>query len=352
MNIKIIGAGSIGNHLAHACRHLGWNVTICDIDDEALSRTKNLIYPGRYEKWDDEIELRNINNVKEKNFDLVLIGTPPNTHLEIAIKEVKDSKPRGILIEKPLCTPDLNCLQEFIRIKEQSKIKFFIGYDHILSQSLENFLKHLREGIIGKIISLEVNFRENWEGIFKAHSWLSGPEDSYLGFSSKGGGALCEHSHALSMWIYLSKCFGFGDIVEVSGNQKFYDQNGLIYDEISALTVKTQNGFLGRVVQDVFTKPVQKEISVFGLKGTASLRFATNDNFDRYNINVSEGKVIRKQFEKKRPDDFINEMKHIDYCLNNNNFVSPIDVDHGIETMNIISKAFLSNDMKQTIKLT
>lgn len=66
MNIKIIGAGSIGNHLAHACRHLGWNVTICDIDDEALSRTKTLIYPGRYQKWDDEIELRNINNVKEK----------------------------------------------------------------------------------------------------------------------------------------------------------------------------------------------------------------------------------------------------------------------------------------------
>ena len=35
---KIIGAGSIGNHLAISA--LGWNVTICDIDDEVLSRQK------------------------------------------------------------------------------------------------------------------------------------------------------------------------------------------------------------------------------------------------------------------------------------------------------------------------
>jgi phosphoglycerate dehydrogenase-like enzyme len=29
-NVKILGAGSIGNHLANASRRLGWNVTLCD----------------------------------------------------------------------------------------------------------------------------------------------------------------------------------------------------------------------------------------------------------------------------------------------------------------------------------
>ena len=45
MNVKIFGAGSIGNHLAHASRKIGWDVSICDLDPEALKRTRNEIYP-------------------------------------------------------------------------------------------------------------------------------------------------------------------------------------------------------------------------------------------------------------------------------------------------------------------
>jgi prephenate dehydrogenase len=46
--VKIYGAGSIGNHLAYACRSKGWNVLICDVDKEALECTKSEIYPSRY----------------------------------------------------------------------------------------------------------------------------------------------------------------------------------------------------------------------------------------------------------------------------------------------------------------
>ena len=45
MNVLIFGAGSIGNHLANASRNLDWNVTIFDIDQKALKRTKEEIYP-------------------------------------------------------------------------------------------------------------------------------------------------------------------------------------------------------------------------------------------------------------------------------------------------------------------
>ena len=34
---KIIGAGSIGNHLAHASRVMGWEVVVCDSSKESLS---------------------------------------------------------------------------------------------------------------------------------------------------------------------------------------------------------------------------------------------------------------------------------------------------------------------------
>ena len=53
MNVKIYGSGSIGNHLAQASRRMGWSVDMCDIDDEALIRAKNEIYPARYGSWDE-----------------------------------------------------------------------------------------------------------------------------------------------------------------------------------------------------------------------------------------------------------------------------------------------------------
>ena len=51
--IKIYGAGSIGNHLTHASRRMGWEVTVCDVSATALDRMRNQIYPSRYGIWDE-----------------------------------------------------------------------------------------------------------------------------------------------------------------------------------------------------------------------------------------------------------------------------------------------------------
>ena len=58
--VKIVGAGSIGNHLSHACRQQGHDVTLCDRDPEALRRTREEIYPARYGSWDAEIRLAKV----------------------------------------------------------------------------------------------------------------------------------------------------------------------------------------------------------------------------------------------------------------------------------------------------
>ncbi len=56
--IKIVGAGSIGNHIAHAAVSRGWQVTLTDIDPAALERTRSSTYPGRYGAWNDAILLK------------------------------------------------------------------------------------------------------------------------------------------------------------------------------------------------------------------------------------------------------------------------------------------------------
>ena len=43
--ILIFGSGSIGNHMAHACRKIGYDVYITDIDNKALIRMKEKFIP-------------------------------------------------------------------------------------------------------------------------------------------------------------------------------------------------------------------------------------------------------------------------------------------------------------------
>ena len=83
--VLIFGAGSIGNHMSRACISIGWKVHITDINNKALERMRNQIYPKRYGKWDNNITQLSFDDVfKSKNkFDIIIIGTPPSTHYKI-----------------------------------------------------------------------------------------------------------------------------------------------------------------------------------------------------------------------------------------------------------------------------
>ena len=72
MKVKIYGAGSIGNHLSFAATKLGWNVDVYDIDVDALYRMKHEIFPSRYGKWNDNINLfNNLDLQKNKNINMI-----------------------------------------------------------------------------------------------------------------------------------------------------------------------------------------------------------------------------------------------------------------------------------------
>ena len=105
-NVLIFGSGSIGNHLANACRTINLSVDVTDISQKALLRMKNEIYPFRYKKWDNKIKLIEYSSVfkLKKKYDLILIGTPPSTHLNL-IKQISDNLVYSkLMIEKPLST--------------------------------------------------------------------------------------------------------------------------------------------------------------------------------------------------------------------------------------------------------
>lgn len=338
--VKIIGAGSIGNHLANAGRRLNMSVTLCDIDPAALERAKSQIYPTRYGAWDSEIELALIDGAPIGSNDLIIIGTPPDSHIALALNALEES-PKALLIEKPLTTPSLEGLRELKASADKLNIAVYIGYDHVVSKSIGQVEKLVNSTEYGELVTLDVDFREHWHGIFAAHPWLDGPEDSYLGYWKRGGGACGEHSHAINMWQHLSNMAEKGRIISVFAELDYVNNGKCEYDRICLINVETEAGLKGRIAQDVVTFPVRKEAFMQFESGAIRWECGGDPEGDLVSHGAFQAASEKELVRKTRPDDFIAELSHI-RCVLESGEESPISLERGLDTMLVIAAAHLS----------
>ena len=350
MRVKVFGAGSIGNHLANASRTLGWDVDLCDVDEAALARTKNEIYPGRYGKWDESIRLIKNKDAPKGGYDLIFIGTPPDSHIALALEAVEE-KPKAVLVEKPFCTPDLAGAQELHDLARNLNVPVFTGYDHVVGKASEKFSKLVTQAAFGPVETLDVEFREFWGGIFAAHPWLSGPSDTYLGFWKRGGGACGEHSHATNLWQHFAHAAGAGRVVEVTANMEFVSDGKFDYDKLCLLTLRTENGLLGRVVQDVVTAAPRKWARLQGKNGYIEWQCAYRPGTDAVFEGTGAGQTTEFLVTKTRPDDFIQELRHLEDSLKSDPWASPLSITRGLDTMLVVAAAHKSVAEKRTIRI-
>lgn len=350
MKIKIFGAGSIGNHLSHASRSLGWDVDLCDLDPAALQRTKESIYPGRYGSWDEGIGLYEAGEAPQGGYDMIFVGTPPDSHIPLAMQAVAE-KPRAVLVEKPLSPPDNEGLEELAAEALKQGVAVFVGYDHVVGEAMETVEALLAKDAIGRVETIDVEFREYWGGIFAAHPWLAGPQDSYLGFWKRGGGASGEHSHAVNLWQHVAHAAGAGDVSDVEAMLTYVSDGTVDYDSLCCFTLKTAKGLVGRCVQDVVTKPPRKWGRVQGSDGHIEWAIGHKPGEDLVTWQFGDEEPGQKAFSKTRPDDFIRELRHIEAALENAPEASPISLARGIDTMRVVAAAHASHAQGRRIAL-
>ena len=348
--VKVLGAGSVGNHLSHAARSLGWKVDLCDIDEAALARTKDEIYPARYGAWDPEIRLLRADEAPIGGYDLIIVGTPPDCHVDLAIAAVRE-RPRTVLVEKPLCTPDLDGAQALHELAGELGVPIFTGYDHVVGRASEKVAELVRADTFGPVETLDVEFREFWGGIFAAHPWLDGPADSYLGYWRRGGGASGEHSHAINLWQHFAHLVGAGRVVEVSAMLDYVTDGRVDYDKLCALNLRTEKGLVGRVVQDVVTIPPRKWARLQGRDGYIEWHCGHKSGCDAVLEGTDAGGSTEHIFQKTRPDDFIQELRHIEAAVADDPAASAISLARGLDTMLVVAAAHKSAQENRVIRI-
>ena len=368
MKVKIIGAGSIGNHMAQASRRMGWDVAMADADSKALERTKTEIYPKRYGAWDEAIQLFEFGKEPKGGFDIMIIGTPPDSHMKLARAAI-DENPRLLHIEKPMAIPDLGGVVEFEEaMRQHPQMIVTVGYDHAVAESVEAVRDMAAQKMFGEILTMDVEFREHWRGIFGAHPWLAGPWETYLGYWRRGGGAGGEHSHALHLWLFFAHALGWGGAQEVKAMFDLVKgAHGEEYDRLAAFALRSDAGgvgrapletrvnavadasgilsLTGRVVQDVITYPVRKWARLQGEKGFIEWHGSGFPEGDLVRYQVEGQEVAEKVFPKKRPDDFYRETLHYQKLLSGEIRPedSPLSYGRGREVMEILNRAYFDS---------
>ncbi len=350
--IWIAGAGSIGNHIANAARRRAWDVTMIDVDSDALRRTREEIYPARYGAWDDAISLKLRKEDAVGPVDVVYVGTPPDSHLRVANAFLDlEVPPRALVIEKPLSGPDLSGWQGFSARCDALGVFAAVGYNHCLGANTVKTEALIRDGRLGRLQTISSRTREHWQGIFDAHPWLAGPQASYLGYAMRGGGATGEHSHAINLWQHFAHIAGQGRVIEVSATLDWVREGEVSYDKLALITFKTETGFVGDVIQDVVTRPTEKSARLQGDKGFIEWKVNAQPGEDLVVTGGPQREEEQFPIKKTRADDFIPVIDHLSAVLDGDVVQSPIALARGLETLVVIAAIFKSDAERRRISV-
>lgn len=205
MNILVIGLGSAGQ------RHLR------NLRDLFGHKNGIFVYRGKHKRGlissnlqdeDTDIdpiefygarELLHTDEFQKQNWDLTIIATPPNSHLEYFNKSLSNSK--RILIEKPISTD----IDSAIKIREMAKIArkpVLIGYQLVFHELIQKLIQKIPD--LGDIQSCNLVFIES----LSAMNPFRNMDNHHLA-KPDGGGVFLGLSHDLDLVICLFEATGY-----------------------------------------------------------------------------------------------------------------------------------------------
>ncbi|MBN1118975.1 MAG: Gfo/Idh/MocA family oxidoreductase [Bacteroidales bacterium] len=196
--------------------------------------------------------------INDKEVNAVYVATPPDSHVEYAIKAIEAGKP--VYVEKPMARTYREC-KEMVEASKKHNVPIFVAY---YRRALPGFLKVkelIDDNQIGKphTVNIKLFKAPSYEELSKVLPWRVKPEIA-------GGGHFYDlASHQLDYFDYL-----FGPVIKVSS------------------LVSNQGGLY--TAEDTVSAGFQFENGVIG---TGSWCFASShdSNCDRMEISGESGKI-------------------------------------------------------------
>ncbi len=153
---------------------------------ERNSRNAELTYPGIATHRSLEEMLA------DKSLQLIVIATPPGTHLPLALQALRAH--RHVVVDKPVA-PNSASIEEILQVSEEVGQLFIPFHNRRWDSDFQTLQQVLREGLLGRVVSLESTF-DRWKPGIRPRFWK---EDGSLG----GGHLLDIGTHLMDQAVHL-----------------------------------------------------------------------------------------------------------------------------------------------------
>lgn len=246
MKYLIAGFGSIGRRHFRNLKTLGekdfifYRSQLGNLPDEEIAE-----YP---------VEIK-IDDALQHNPDVVIVSNPTALHLDVAIPAAKQGC--HLFIEKPI-SHSMDRIEDLRDIAERKENKILIGFQFRFHPQLMQIKQLLLEQVIGKLISVRVEWGEFLPGW---HPW----EDYRKGYSARkdlGGGVVLTLSHPFD---YLNWLIG-----EINMLWAFTDKVSSLeidVDAVAEIGLRFDNGVIGSIHLDFIQQPNTHTLNIVGSKG-------------------------------------------------------------------------------------
>jgi len=190
IGVAVIGCGAVTElyHLPALSRVPKTKIqALCDINVERANELKEKFRLFNVTVCQDYFDALN-----DKNIDVVLIATPPSTHMKICIEAIKAGK--HVYCEKPIATK-IEDAKAIANVVKSSNVKFMMGFNFRFQPHFQKIKRLVEKGFVGKIIALDVYF------LGDVRTW---PTHSKFQFVKNEGGALFDtgaHCVDLALWL-------------------------------------------------------------------------------------------------------------------------------------------------------
>jgi predicted dehydrogenase len=144
---------------------------------------------------------------------------------------------------------------------------------------------------------------------------------------------------------------GAGRVCEVSASLDLVRENGVDYDQLALIALRTEHGLLGDVIQDVVTLPSEKSARLQGTGGSIEWKVNHQPGVDAVLTNKIGGATNEMLFKKTRADDFKAEIDHLTQVLEGRVTHSPIELDRGLDSLMVIAATFKSHATGQRVRI-
>lgn len=201
--------------------------------------------------------------IADPQVNAVYIATPPNTHMQYAIRAMQAGKP--VYVEKPMGMNSAEC-EEMIRTSETTNQKLFVAF---YRRALPYFLKVkelLESGVIGNVLTVEVKqYRSPRVSDLTSsdHTWRVNKDIAGEGYFYDLA------PHTLDILDFL-----LGEITDAKGFSANLGQFYEVKDTISAI-LKFKSGIIGSG-RWCFVTSAQTDVDSIIITGTkGEIRFST-----------------------------------------------------------------------------